>query len=119
MAIPANTIPETPLELWQTEWCPSSRRVRQRLTELGLAFLAHQVVVDPDARSELREATGTSTIPVLVAGEQTIAGEEGILAYLDSSFAEPSEAAAQRERADKARRKELEEACPKLATATP
>ena len=22
------------LELWQTEWCPASHRVRQRLTEL-------------------------------------------------------------------------------------
>jgi hypothetical protein len=21
------------LELWQTEWCPASRRIRQRLTE--------------------------------------------------------------------------------------
>ena len=24
------------LELFQTEWCPGSRRIRQRLTELGL-----------------------------------------------------------------------------------
>jgi len=23
------------LELWQTEWCPASRRIRERLTELG------------------------------------------------------------------------------------
>ena len=28
------------LELWQTEWCPSSHRVRQRLTELGLTYTA-------------------------------------------------------------------------------
>ena len=27
------------LELWQTEWCPASRRVRQRLTELGVDYL--------------------------------------------------------------------------------
>ena len=25
-------------ELWQTEWCPASRRVRQRLTELGIDY---------------------------------------------------------------------------------
>ena len=30
-------------ELWQTEWCPASRRVRQRLTELGIDYLVHQV----------------------------------------------------------------------------
>ena len=28
------------LELWQTEWCPASQRVPQRLTELGLPLLA-------------------------------------------------------------------------------
>ncbi len=37
---------QTPtLELWQTEWCPASRRVRQRLTELGLSYTIHQVPV--------------------------------------------------------------------------
>lgn len=37
------------LELWQTEWCPASRRVRQRLTELGIDYLIRQVPVDKDA----------------------------------------------------------------------
>ena len=27
------------LELWQTEWCPASRRVRERLTELGVDYV--------------------------------------------------------------------------------
>jgi len=27
------------LELYQTEWCPASRRVRERLTELSLDYL--------------------------------------------------------------------------------
>jgi hypothetical protein len=30
------------LELFQTEWCPGSRRIRQRLTELGLDYLNHR-----------------------------------------------------------------------------
>jgi glutaredoxin len=30
------------LELYQTEWCPASRRVRERLTELGLDYLVRQ-----------------------------------------------------------------------------
>ncbi len=34
------------LELFQTEWCPGSRRIRQRLTELGLDYLNHQVPVE-------------------------------------------------------------------------
>ena len=105
-------------ELWQTEWCPASRRVRQRLTELGLSFLARQVPVEREARTELGSATGQRTIPALVAGDEVIVGEQAILAYLGSRFSEPSDAPAQRAKADKAKRKELEEACPKLAAAT-
>ena len=105
------------LELWQTEWCPASRRVRQRLTELGLSFTAHQVPVEHDARTD-SSAPGAKTIPVLVAGRDTVCGEEAILAYLDERFHEPPQAAAQREKAAKAKRKELERACPELAAAT-
>ena len=110
--------PDSTLRLWQTEWCPSSRRVRQRLTELGLTYVVHQVPVKPEQRNELKAATGVWSIPVLVAGEEVIAGEENIVAYLDERFVEPPEATSQREKAAKAKRKELEEACPKLAAAT-
>ena len=106
------------LELWQTEWCPSSRRVRQRLTELGVSFLARQVPAEPDARTELGSATGQLTIPALVAGDEVILGEQAILGYLGSHFSEPPDAQAQRAKAEKAKRKELEEACPKLTAAT-
>jgi glutathione S-transferase len=106
------------LELWQTEWCPSSHRVRQRLTELGLSFTARQVPVEPDARTELRAATGARSIPVLVADAHVLCGEESILAYLDQHFSEPPDAASQREKAAKARRKELEKACPELTAHT-
>lgn len=27
------------LELWQTEWCPASHRVRERLTEPGVDYV--------------------------------------------------------------------------------
>ena len=36
------------LELWQTEWCPASHRVRERLTELGVDYLTRQVPVDKE-----------------------------------------------------------------------
>lgn len=106
------------LELWQTEWCPSSRRVRQRLTELGLSFTARQVPVERDARCALESATGQRAIPALVAEGIAVCGEGAILAYLDSEFVEPLDASSQREKAEKAKRKELEEACPELAAAT-
>ncbi|HET8979644.1 MAG TPA: glutaredoxin domain-containing protein [Solirubrobacteraceae bacterium] len=108
----------THLELWQTEWCPASHRVRQRLTELGLSYTAHQVPVAREDRSEMEQMTGHRMIPVLCAAEQILAGEEAILAFLSGHFTEnPGVADAHREKAIKAKTKELEEACPKLATA--
>ena len=42
------------LELYQTEWCPASRRVRQRLTEFDLTYVSRQVPVGREERVELR-----------------------------------------------------------------
>lgn len=99
-------------ELWQTEWCPASRRVRQRLTELGIDYVTRQVPVERDERDLLRERTGSDTIPVLVAaGEPPLAGEETILEYLEHHEPVPAEAEAHRLKADKARRRYLEEEC--------
>ena len=107
------------LELWQTEWCPASRRVRQRLTELGLTYVARPVPVAPEKRAELERATGHKSIPVLIAGEEIVDGEQAILTYLDSHYTEPADAVEQRAKAAKAKRKELETACPELMSATP
>jgi len=100
------------LELWQTEWCPSSRRVRQRLTELGIDYLTRQVPVDRTDRRALHEATGVDTIPaLLLESGKPVIGEESILAFLDGSIAEPPGADAHRTKAANARRRYLEEEC--------
>ena len=106
------------LELWQTEWCPASHRVRQRLTELDLSYVTRQVPVQREARTELRSLTGEAEIPVLIADGQIVRGEQAILSYLDEHFIEPPNAAEQRAKAAKAKQKELKAACPKLAAAT-
>jgi glutathione S-transferase len=106
------------LELWQTEWCPASHRVRQRLTELGLSYTVRQVPVDREDRDELVATTAQESIPVLVADGEVLAGENAIVTYLNTRFAEPPEAANQRAKAAKARTKELEKACHELAAAT-
>ena len=108
----------TTLELWQTEWCPASHRVRQRLTELGLAYVVRQVPVEREDRAELRGTTGQQSIPVLVDGGEVLVGEEPILTHLNTHYVEPPEAEQQRAKADKARRKELEKACLELSAAT-
>jgi glutathione S-transferase len=107
------------LELYQTEWCPASRRVRQRLTELDVTYLNRQVPVERDERLELRTRTGTDSIPALVCEEGgVLVGEEEILAYLDERFPEPAGAEAHRLKAIKARKRELEEAARCLEPAT-
>ena len=102
--------PHLPL-LWQTEWCPASQRVRQRLTELDIAFVAVPVPVEREDRVELRRQTGGDSIPVLVGTDGTVvAGETAILDVLAHTYDEPAGAEAHRVRAERARRRQLEEA---------
>jgi glutathione S-transferase len=65
------------LILHQAEWCPFSAAVRERLTELGLDFVARQVEPWPEQRGELEE------IPVLENehGERFI-GTRAIFGFL-------------------------------------
>jgi glutaredoxin 3 len=88
------------IELYQAEWCPHSHRVRQRLTELGLDFVAHQVPVDPAERTALEHATGRRSIPTLVLDDGSVlGGDDEIIAALDRRFREPAGAARHREKA--------------------
>jgi glutathione S-transferase len=87
------------LELYQTEWCPYSHRVRQRLTELGVDFVAHQVEADPDGRDALREASGQTSIPTLVDGDVVVTHPDEIVAYLDERYAFRDDARRHREKA--------------------
>lgn len=102
------------VELWQAEWCPSSRRVRERLTELGVAFVARQVPAEREARTDLAVATGVMTIPVLVEGERVVVGETEILAFVNATFPEPPDVDAHRARARAVLDAEPEHAASKL-----
>jgi glutathione S-transferase len=89
------------LELYQAEWCPYSHQVRQRLTELGLSYTAHQVPPAPDDREELRGRTGSDEIPALIHDGRAIAGDaDELVAYLDRMFEEPRDAAEHRRQAE-------------------
>lgn len=98
-------------ELFQVEWCPASRRVRQRLTELDVSYVCRQVPVDRDDREVLVRATGDDSVPALVSeGGRVLVGEDEITAYLDERYEEPAGAEAHRLKARKVRQRELEEA---------
>ena len=104
------------MQLFQTEWCPSSRRVRQRLTELGVDYVTRQVPVVRSARHVLIDASGSDVIPALVLDDGTaLTGEVAIRAYLDEHFHEPRGAGEQHAKAETIRRRECQESYPEPA----
>lgn len=73
------------LTLYQAEWCPYSSSVRQLLTEIGADFVARQVPARPADREELREVSGTDSIPVLVAEDgRVFKGTREIFGFLET-----------------------------------
>lgn len=65
------------LELYQAEWCPYSSAVRERLTELGVDFVARQVA----PRQEERD--GGHEIPLLVTEKgERFEGTDEVFSYL-------------------------------------
>jgi glutathione S-transferase len=87
-----STTPQASPELYQAEWCPFSHRVRMRLTELGVEFVARQVPADRERRDRMEELTGTRAIPTLVAGATVLTGADAIVAYLDATYPEGADA---------------------------
>jgi len=77
------------LELFQREECPACARVRGRLTELGLDFVARQVPEDPKARERLETASRQRDIPVLIDPDHgmVVTEADDIIAYLDETYA--------------------------------
>ncbi len=101
------------LELWQTEWCPASRRVRQRLTELGIDYVTRQVPVEKDERTLLRERTGIRHDPGPRRAEaaRSSSARRRFAATSTADRTSRAEAKAHRLKAEKARRRYLEEEC--------
>jgi glutathione S-transferase len=80
------------LELWQAEWCPHSHRVRLRLTELRVDWIARTIPADRSERDAMETATGERSIPTLVDGDAVVHGADAIITYLDERHPKPSDA---------------------------
>ena len=74
-------------QLYQAEWCPFSHRVRAKLTELGVPYEAINVPAEGEERTEVKELTGSTAIPVLVDGEEIISDSSEIISYLEENYA--------------------------------
>ncbi len=97
--------PEGVIEVYQAEWCPYSHMVRQRLTELGVPFVARQVEPSPPQRNAMKEAVDSVIIPVVVLQDGTVLNgdAEEIVAELNRRFPETPYTAEHHERRVEAR----------------
>ncbi|MFB6100468.1 MAG: glutathione S-transferase N-terminal domain-containing protein [Candidatus Nanohalobium sp.] len=80
------TQPDELLELYQFEGCPYCGKVRSKLTELGIDFIARQV--DKNDRSKVEEVSGQTNVPVLVdPNTDTVMPEsDDIVEYLEEHY---------------------------------
>ena len=90
------------LELYQAEWCPYSAAVRERLTELGIDYVARQVAPRKEDREDEHE------IPLLTNGDgERFEGTDAIFEYLEAlapgEFEHEHRAKYRAHRADRAR----------------
>lgn len=82
----------TDMVLYQAEWCPYCARVRKKLTDL---LLDYQVVNVPHSHAQreiVKEASGQTSIPVLVDGEVVLDDDDDIIPYLDKKYGAQAQA---------------------------
>ncbi len=81
------TQPDEMLEIYQFEGCPYCSKVRQKMTELGLDFIAKSV--DPHGdRQRVKEVSDQTGVPVLVdPNTDTVMPEsDDIVEYLEKQY---------------------------------
>ena len=82
------------LELYQAEDCPYSERVRQKLQDLGVSYVAHNPrshdgeTMNEQTLSELTALGGEDQIPFLVdtRRRESMYESEDIVEYLDEHY---------------------------------
>lgn len=85
------------LELYQAEGCPFSKKVRQKLTELGVSYVVHNPrlpgeeggdVLNQETYDELFELGGEDQIPFLVdtSRKKRVYESDEIVEYLEEVY---------------------------------
>lgn len=84
---------EHQLELYQFEGCPYCKKVRKKMTELGLSFTAHNPRQNEDRMEELKDLGGQDQVPFLVVRDEddsvveTMYESDDINEYLEEQYA--------------------------------
>ncbi len=77
------------LELYELPGCPFCAKVKTKLDELGLEYESHEVPRSHADRTEVKEVTGQTEVPVLLDHSNGVEGmheSDDIVAYLDETY---------------------------------
>ena len=77
------------IELFSLTGCPYCAKVERKLDELEMLYERHDVSPFRSRRTEVKEVSGQSGVPVLVDPEHGIAGmpeSDDIVAYLEETY---------------------------------
>lgn len=77
------------LELYEKPGCPYCAKVKQKLEELNLEYVSHEVPPARSQRDEVEAVSGQRGVPVLVDTENGVDGmpeSDDIVAYLDRTY---------------------------------
>jgi glutaredoxin 3 len=77
------------LEVYVLPGCPFCAKVTSKLDELGLEYESHEVPRSHADRTEVKEITGQTEVPVLVDHENGIDGmheSDDIVRYLEETY---------------------------------
>jgi len=77
------------LELYELEGCPYCAKVIKKLEELDLEYESHMVPRSHGERTEVKEVSGQTGVPVLVDTEHGVEGmpeSDDIVAYLEETY---------------------------------
>lgn len=77
------------IELYELPGCPFCTRVTQKLDELDLEYVTHQVPPRYSERTTVKALSGQPRVPVLVDPEHGVDGmneSSDIIAYLEETY---------------------------------
>ncbi|QCC51096.1 glutathione S-transferase N-terminal domain-containing protein [Halapricum salinum] len=77
------------LELYELDGCPYCAKVTKKLDELGLDYESHKVPRSHSERTEVKDISGQTGVPVLVDTEHGVDGmpeSDDIVAYLEETY---------------------------------
>lgn len=77
------------LELYELPGCPYCGKVKQKLDDLELDYISHQVPPSHAHRTEVKEVSGQTGVPVLVDTDNDVEGmaeSDDIVRYLEETY---------------------------------